>query len=160
MVSDSFRPRSSREIVSSSSACSAGSGRNSLAPERMAFKINPLSGLRLAGRTTVPGIRLREFLNQLDCLARVLVEDDDRHMGDDLAGACCGISESCSRLPKARASRSPATAVAAQFRDSSLGSTRTTRIRSFIVFNRYENPGRSNWLKRELGKRYFAAESG
>ena len=56
VVCDSFRPRASREMISSTSAGSAGSVRNSRAPARMAFKIKPLSELRLAGNTIAPGL--------------------------------------------------------------------------------------------------------
>ena len=55
-------------MISSSSVGSAGSVRNSRAPARMAFRIKPLSVLRLAGRTIAPRIGLRQFLDQLDGL--------------------------------------------------------------------------------------------
>ena len=45
---------------------------------------------------------LAEFLNQLDGLVGVVVEDDDRHVRGDLVGAVRGLLDSWSRLRRAR----------------------------------------------------------
>ena len=91
VVSDSFRPRSSREMISSSSVGSAGSVRNSRAPARMAFRIKPLSELLARGQNDRAGVDLGEFLDQLDGLVGVVVEDDDRHVAGDFLRACRGF---------------------------------------------------------------------
>ncbi len=72
----------------------------------MAFRINPLSALRLAGKHDRVGVGLGEFLNQLDGLVGVVIEDDDRQVGGDLAGAGRGLLVAGQDLGEPDATRS------------------------------------------------------
>ena len=121
-------------MVSSSSAGSAGSVRNSRAPARMAFRIRPLSAVgSRAGRST--GVGVREFLDQLDGLVGVVVEDDDRDVGGDFVRAARGSFVAGEDFGEPDRLRSLPAAVASAVLDSSSGSTRTIRITSFMVFD-------------------------
>ena len=135
VVFDSFRPRASLEMISSTSADSAGSVRNSRAPARMAFKIKPLSAATARGQHDLRRRCLVQFLDQIDGLVGVVVEDDDREVRGDFLGAVRGLFDSCVKTSESQRDVIPPSSRCKEVLDSSMGSTTTIRITSFMVFD-------------------------
>ena len=137
--------RSSRRMTSSSSVGSVGSVRNSRAPARMTRRIIALSRIRLAGRTTTSGdCWTIVWISWMACSGSA-VEGDDDQVGADLGDPAWPLPHRRRRPRRARPRRSRRAAAGAPARVSSWGSTRTTRIASFMASSSNRASRRWGW---------------
>ena len=101
----------------------------------MAFRINPLSAAAARRQDDRAGVGLDEFLDQIDGLVGVMVEDDDRQVRGDFLGAGRGLLIAGQDFGEPERRDPPQQPLQAMLLDSSMGSTRTIRITSFMVFD-------------------------